>query len=257
VEGGLMIPVGFEETLQLDAYVAWANRSKAPQLGTELEEQIADLWGQPVRVRTEGHLTYPPPNAGMALGIFLNVPITAMLAIGITLVPNLLFEEKQTKTMDALLVSPSSIGQVVSGKALAGLFYMLVAGGVVLAINWEGIVHWTPAVLFVISTGLFVTALGLVLGSLFERQQEVTGWTTLLILTFTGAMFVQMMDLQIPPFWRNVLPWVPSVALIDVLQLAFVQSVPWARVWANLGSVLGLSVLLYAVVVWKVRRSDR
>ena len=262
VEVGLAIPAGFDEALageapELDGYVAWANRSKAHRLRTELERQITELWDGPVRVQTEGHLTYPPSDAGMALGIFLNMPVTMIFTLGTILVPNLLFEEKQTKTMEALLVSPSSIGQVVMGKALAGLFYILVAGGVVLAINWAGIVHWTLAILFVIGIGLFATAVGLVLGSVFARQLEVTGWTTLLIVVFTGAMFINMMDVRIPAFWQTILPWVPSVALVDVLRFAFLERVPWAQVWANLGSVLGISALLYAIVVWKVRRSDR
>ena len=61
-----------------------------------------------------------------------------ILMMGIFLVPSLLFEEKETKTMQALLVSPASIGQVVVGKALAGAFYILVTAVMMFAISWAG-----------------------------------------------------------------------------------------------------------------------
>jgi ABC-2 type transport system permease protein len=62
--------------------------------------------------------------------------VTIMLTMGILLVPTLMLEEKQTRTMDALLVSPASISQVVIGKAIAGFFYILVTAAIVYLIYW-------------------------------------------------------------------------------------------------------------------------
>ena len=44
--------------------------------------------------------------------------VSLIMIMGLMLVPSLLLEEKQTKTMDALLISPANIAQVVIGKAL-------------------------------------------------------------------------------------------------------------------------------------------
>jgi len=177
--------------------------------------------------------------------------------MGIQLVPTLLFEEKQTKTMEALVVSPASISQVVVGKALAGLFYVLVAASVVFAINWAGVVHWDVVLLFVLGIGVFSVGVGLVLGSFFERQQDMVGLTMLLIVVFIGALFANMLGMDIPMVVQAMLPWVPSVALAEIIRFVFLEAVPWGQVLANLGNVLAISTLLYAVVVWKVRRSDR
>ena len=54
-----------------------------------------------------------------------------------------------------------------------------------------------------------------------------------------------------------MIPWVPCVALVDVLRFSFLERAPWGEVWANLGRVAGVSLVLYAVVVYRVRRSDR
>lgn len=262
LELGLVVPADFDQVLrsggqpELDGYVTWANRIRAPELKADFEQQITGLLGQQVRINIEGNIVYPPPDSGLLSGMLTSTAVTLIIFMGITLVPNLLFEEKQTKTMEALLVSPASIGQVVMGKALAGLFYVLVTSGVVFAVNWAGVVHWGVAILFVIDIGLFAAAMGLVLGSFFERQQDVAGLTGLLIVVFTGSMFVDMRGLEMPEFAQALISWVPSVVLGEVFRFAFSGGVVWAQVWTNLGVVLGISLLLYAIVVWKVRRSD-
>jgi len=226
-------------------------------LKSNFEEQIEEMVGQPARINVKGNIVYPPSDAGLWLLMTTVTPVIVILMMGIQLVPTLLFEEKRTKTMDALLVSPASISQVVVGKALAGLFYVMVAASVVFAINWAGVVHWEVVLLFVLGIGIFSVGVGLVLGSFFERQQDVVGLMMLLIVVFIGALFVNMLGMDIPAVVRAVLPWVPSVALAEIIQFVFLETVPWGQVLANLGSVLAISTLLYAVVVWKVRRSDR
>lgn len=263
VEFGLAVPDDFDQVLEaggqpeLDGYVAWANRMKASQLKTGFEEQIEEIVGQPVRINVEGNIVYPPSDAGLWLLMVTITPVIVILMMGIQLVPTLLFEEKQTKTMEALLVSPASISQVVVGKALAGLFYVMVAASVVFAINWAGVVHWEVVLLFVLGIGVFSVGVGLVLGSFFERQQDVVGLTMLLIVVFIGALFVNMLDMNIPAIVQVMLPWVPSVALAEIIRFVFLENVPWGEILAKLGSVIAISNLLYAVVVWKVRRSDR
>jgi len=263
VEFGVAIPPDFNQNLEtgevaeLEGYLVWANRGKGDRLKSDFEEQFADLVGQPVRINIEGNLIYPPSNSTLFLSILTWTSVIVILSMGLNLVPHLLFEEKLTKTLDALLVSPAGAGQVVAGKALAGLFYILVTAGVVFAVNWAGVVHWEIAALFAIVSGLFCVALGLVLGSFYERQQEIVGLTMILLVVLVGALFINGMDLEIPAVIQAIIPWVPSVALSDILQLSYLESAPLDQLWQSLGSLVGFSILLYALVIWKVRRSDR
>jgi ABC-2 type transport system permease protein len=263
VEFGLAIPDDLDQILEaggkleLDGYVAWANRMNAPQMKADFEEQIEELAGQPVYINIEGNTVYPPPDSGLWLLMVTITPVIVILMMGIQLVPTLLFEEKQTKTMEALLVSPARISQVVVGKALAGLFYVIVAAIVVFAINWTGVVHWEMVPLFVLGIGVFSVGVGLLLGSFFERQQDVVGLTMLLMVIFIGALFVKMLGMDVPVIVQSILPWVPSVALAEIIRFVFLENIPWEDVLVKLGSVMAISALLYAVVVWKVRRSDR
>lgn len=263
VEFGLAIPDDLDQALEaggqpeVDGYVAWANRREASQLKTDFEEQFEEMLGQPVHINIEGNTVYPPSDSGLWLLLVTITPVIVIFIMGISLVPALLFEEKQTKTMEALLVSPASISQVVMGKALAGFFYVIVAAGVVFAINWSGVVHWEMALLFMLGIGIFSVAVGLLLGSFFERQQDVVGLTMLIIVVFTGTLFVDMLELNIPTAIQTVLPWIPSVALAEILRFVFLENILWEEALLKFGSVLAISAVLLAVVIFKVQRSDR
>ncbi len=262
VEIGIVIPADFDQRMrngdnQLVGYVAWANRTKATKLEAEFAERFSILLDEPVQVEIAGNYVYPTQDSTLLLGILTWSTVIVILMMGIALVPHLLFEEKRTKTMDALLVSPANAGQVVAAKALAGVFYMLVAAGVVFALNWVAVVHWGAALVFALSGTVFCVALGLVLGSFYDRQEEITGLVMVLTVLFAGAMFADGMLLNIPAAVAVILPWVPSVVLADILTLAYLEHVTWAQILPGLGGLLVLSMLLYGAVIWKIRRSDR
>jgi ABC-2 type transport system permease protein len=262
-ELGLVVPADFNQVLEtggkpeIAGYIAWANRIKASQLVSDTEDQLSELMDQPVSINTTGNIVYPPPNLGLLLGMVTITIVLVLFMMGINLVPTLLFEEKRTKTMEALLVSPASIGQVVIGKALAGFFYIIVTAAVVFAIYGSGVVHWEVAALFVIDMGIIAVAVGLVLGSFFESQQEVTGWMMLLMVVVVGSLFIKLLGVEIPSFLLDIISWLPSVTMAEVFSYSFVENIPWTQIWPYLGSVLGISVPLYILVAWKISRLDR
>jgi len=262
-EVGLVVPGDFDQVLEaggelkLEGYINWANRKKASRLQDSFEVQISDLMGVDVQIELGERLVYPVLLSSLTLGIMTTSSISVVIMMGILLVPNLIFDEKQTKTMDALLVSPANIGQVVLGKVLAGWFYMLVTAGVVFLVNSTGVVHWGWVILFTFCSGLFSIAVGLVLGSFFESQQEVTGWTGAIIVLLLGAILAGMMDLQIPALIRSIIPWVPSVTLSELFRASFSGSPVIPKIGEKLASLFGITLLLYGVVVWKLRRAGQ
>ena len=218
---------------------------------------LSQSLGQPVIIQVEGNIVYPPTEGVLFLSLATMNSVLMILTMGIFLVPSLLIEEKETKTMQALLVSPASIGQVVVGKALAGSFYILVTAVMIFAISWAEVIHWEMAILFVIGGGFFSVSVGLVLGSFFEKQQDMVGWMIALLLLLVGAILVKMLGIELPGLVERILPWVPSVALAEICRAVFSEAVPATRVLTNLGIILVVSLPLYALVIWKVRRSDR
>lgn len=262
---GLAVPADMDarleagEPVELDGYLAhWLDPAEASEARVFFQERLTQLAGQTVRINVEGHAVYPSPDSGGQASMITMSLVTAVLAICGAIVPFLMIEEKETHTLDALLVSPASIGQVVTGKALAGLFYGLTVAGVVLAFNLRMVVHWEVAVLATVCGSLFAVAIGLLLGSLFDNPGSMN-------LCFGGVLLILIMPvfltgalgLNAPQAVRAILPWVPSVLWADVVRATFAQSVPWGQVGLNLGVVSGWVVLLLALVAWRVRRSDR
>jgi ABC-type Na+ efflux pump permease subunit len=262
-EVGLVVPETFDQALQageelkLEGYLNWMNRNKASNLFSGIEGKISELLDESVTIELVDHFVYPELTSSLSLGIMTTSSLTVVIMMGILLVPNLLFDEKQTKTMDALLVSPANINQVVLGKVLAGWFYMILTVGVVFLVNWSGVVHWGFAILFTVCSGLFSIALGLVLGSFFESQQEVTGWTAAILVILLGAVLMGMTGLEMPSWIQSVLSWVPSVTLSDILRASFSGNPSIPQLGEKLASLFGITAVLYGVVVWKIRRSDR
>jgi ABC-2 type transport system permease protein len=259
---GLRIPADFDQLLvaekqvEFQGYVCWSKRYQVSEWQPKLEEMLSQALALPVTIRIEGNIAYPPSSGVLSLSLATINSVLMILMMGIFLVPSLLFEEKETKTMQALLVSPASIGQVVIGKALAGSFYILVAAVMMFTISWADVIHWDMVMLFVIAGGVFSVAVGLVLGSFYEKQQDMVGWMTALLLLLVGAIVVKMLGVELPALVENILPWVPSVALAEICRTAFSDTVPVTRILPDMWIVLSVSLPLYALVIWKVRRSD-
>lgn len=262
-ELGIAIPVEFDQILESDdqpeisGYISWANRTKAPILKSEIETALQELTGSSVIVEIEGNIISPPPEIGLFGGLITVFAVTIILLIGITLVPNLVLEEKQTRTMEALLTSPASIRQVVVGKAFAGFFYILVTAAIVYIIYWTGVVHWDLTLLFVLASCLFSVAVGLTFGLVFSSQQEMTGWLSLTLLVITGSMFVVLIGLEMPEFIATLINILPSVALAKIFWASFSIQAEINQVWMNMTIVVIFSVILYGFIVWKVHQLDR
>jgi ABC-type multidrug transport system permease subunit len=260
---GVVVPADFDAELssgqapQVDGYVTWAKRAKARELKADFEQQAGELLGRPVRIDIGGHVVYPTPDSPGVLGMFAGTLVMMIFIVGGFVVPHLAIEEKRTRTMDALLISPVGIGQVVVGKALAGLFYCLVAGGAAVALQWAAFAHWGLVISVVVLGSLFVVALGLLMGNLFEDAQQMGFWMAIPMLVLFSAMFVPDLGLEMPSFLSALLYWLPTTAMMRVFRLSFTGGATMARALPDLGAVLGFALVLYGVVIWQVRRMDR
>ena len=257
---GLVVPADFEESLAsgeeavLTGYVLWRFRGKVAELEMQLTAKFSELLGQPVRVEIGDNIVIPSPNIETTN---TNMHILfAVFFMAISLVPYLMMEEKQTKTMDALLVSPASAGLVVMGKAIAGLFYVLISGGVFFALNWIYITNWGLALLAFLCTALFSIGLSLLIGSFVKSPQQMSFWMLpIMFLLVVPAFFSQEPNLAAK--LKGVIGWLPTSALVEIFQFAMSSSTPMDQFIMDIAVILGSTALIFTILVWKVRRADR
>jgi len=262
---GLVIPAGFDQTLagggplELDGYVQhWVSTRAAETLKTQVEQEIAALAGQAVRINLEGHRLYPlldslGPHSWAALAIVL-----MLMALGLGLTPQLMFEEKRTHTLDALLTSPARSGHVVAGKAIAGLVYCLIGAVAIFAVNATLIVQWGFAILAAVLGALLAVAIGLLFGVALQTIQSLRMWTIAVpVPLFVLPVPLSFMAMDLPSSVNATVRWFPSVGLSRLFIMSMTNSAPFAEWGIDIALVFGAAAAILAVVAWRIRRSDQ
>jgi ABC-2 type transport system permease protein len=259
-ELGLAIPAGFDsgEGAVLQGYVLyWVDEDDAIALKRLVEEEISRLLGRPVSIQLEGNVVYmQPDSSGLGLPASMGM-VFVILMIGVSLVPNLILEEKQGKTMDALLVSPAGPIHVTLAKAIAGLFYAAVTVGVALAVNYRLITHWWLTTCVAFCGALFAVAVGLLLGSLIETRQQLMLWAWMVIIPLFLPMMLSVLGDLLPAWLHAIFRWIPSVALFKALRVSFSNQASFGLYGPPLALILACAAALLAVVAWRVRWLDR
>jgi ABC-2 type transport system permease protein len=262
---GLVIPADFDtrlaagDPITLEGYAAhWTKAKDVAELQAAFEKKISDIANQEVAIDTATPRLYPAPDAaGHTVMVTLSFVISTVL-ITIVLVPYLMIDEKETHTLDALLVSPASIGQVTAGKAIAGALYGLVGGTVALVISYSMIAHWWVALLTVVCGTAFAVAVGLLMGSLFDNPQNMGVWMGVVMMLLLVPAFADMMSSENwPVILQTVLLHLPTALMSNLFRVSFAEVVPLGPALGKLGLILAWSVPFYAAVVWRIRRSDR
>ena len=259
---GLVLPVDFSQTLDSDniptirGYIFWVDRKKETDLELKYSQAFTEILNQPVEVVIDENIVIPQVNTDGMQTNAAYLLVYFIFTTALTLIPHLMLEEKQTRTLDALLTSPSSPGQVVLGKGLAGLFYILVIGGLGIGLFSAYIVHWGLALAAFLGYAFFAVGLGLAVGSLIKSTKQLGLWTVVLILLLVIPPLFYM-ESNLKAGIRMFLTYFPTSALASLFRFACSTGVSLAQLLPNLGIVVVSISVVFGMVIWKVRRSDR
>lgn len=259
---GLVLPEGFDQKLAfggtpiLNGYIFWADRMKVTKLEEKYSQAFSEIFGQPVQVVIGHNIVIPGADEDGMQTTVTYLMIYFVFSIALLLIPFLMVEEKQTKTLEALLTSPVSPGEIVLGKALAGFFYILVTGGLAMVLYSAFIVNWAIALAATLGFALLAIGLGLAVGSLITSMKQSGIWMVVLII-FIVVPPLFYMESNLKPGIRTVLTWFPSSALASLFRFACSTGVTLAQIWPNLAVTLASITAVFALVIWKVRCTGR
>ncbi len=244
--------------ITVDGYLMyWVSPAQRAAVKTLVEAELSAQLGQPVTLNLTGHDVYFNADTfffvfGATIALLF---ITVM--IGISVVPHLMVEEKQTKTLDALLVSPASTWHLVAGKAIAGLFYGLLGSAVVLLVFRYLIVQWPLAILTAVLATLLMVALGLLLGSIVQARAQLQLVAWFVVIPLLIPVILVALEGLVPTGAIAVMNWFPTVLVAQMFRLALTPNASFAHYGAALAVTLAATLLLLALVVWALRRQDR
>jgi ABC-type Na+ efflux pump permease subunit len=186
--------------------------------------------------------------------------VMSLVTAGVYVVPALLVEEKQSRTLNAVLTTPAGYGELVLAKAGVGLIYSLLSSGLILALN-EGMGNNVGLVIGAVFLGaLVLVGLGLLLGGLFDDMSALNTWGTvaMLVLMLPGALH----GLLVSGLFRlSVLQWglrpLPTYHVLEAVYAALSDQIVPERITLNLALLAGMAISLFCLVVVRLRRRAR
>jgi ABC-2 type transport system permease protein len=182
------------------------------------------------------------------------LPLVVLMAVflgGVFLPATSVIEEKEKKTLEALVVTPVSVGEFFTAKGVFGFVLSLLMGVVILLINQ--VFGTEPALLvMVLALGAIMAAeLGLLCGALLRDVTTLFAvWKTAGILIF-GPAFIYMIP-QIPQWVGRIFP--TYYLLQPVIEISQFGG-GWADVATNVFILAGLDLLLAAVIMLVLKRT--
>ncbi len=262
---GLILPKDFsakvsvKENKTIEAYLPhWTKPEEADQLVQHFENKISSLVDSPIVITIVDDQVHPDENTRGTQVLFILQMINAIMTMTLILVPQLMITEKETHTLDALLVSPASLSDLVIGKGLTGFFYATIAVLIVVPMNLKIIAHW-PLMLFSIFSGInFAVLTGLLIGLLFGNNQQATMvmWIGG-IIAIAPAFIKLILTVSLPPILEAVVNWLPSGQLANLLQMSLMKSVDNRTALLGLGSIWIFNIIFFGLNLWQIRKQTK
>ena len=255
---GLVIPGNIDELddqiersapIMLDSYIAhWQDKEVISEWIVTVEEEFRNTGYESVAISSEQNLLYPGQGAAGQPMITLFVIVIAIVTIGASLVPILFIEEKETHTLDVLMVSPANKWQVAAGKLVVGLFYGALAAIIVLLFNNYIFVNWGVAILASLTGIFFAGAIGVLLGVLSDNHTSAGLWGGLGILLILSTSFLRIFQVSnLPPVIQSISEWLPGTSMINLFNAAIVEDVSIQFLLTNAAVLIFIGLLMYII----------
>ncbi len=258
VDVGMVLPVDFDssvmqgEETELTTYIWGESLAKNRIiLGATIANLVRELTGQeaPVEIKTVilGDEVSIPWNDRL-------LPFIVLMAVflgGLLLPAASVIGEKEKKTLEALVITPASVGDVFMAKGLMGIILSLFMGIVILILNQAFGAEPVLLILVLVLGTIMAAELGLLCGALMKDITTLFAvWKLGGILLF-GPAIIYMFP-QIPQWIGRLFPtYYLLQPIIEISQ----RGGGWPSIATNVLILVGLDLLLIGVVVLVLRRT--
>jgi ABC-type transport system involved in cytochrome c biogenesis permease component len=235
-------------------YPFWMKPDQLTALKATVEDDLTMLLDSPVSIDTTGHPVYPLMDAYAYGKTFVATAglLIGMIIMGLTMAPQLIQEEKQAHTLQAVLVSPATFSQFIIGKTIAVCFYTLLTTAISLVFVGRLVLNW-PVMLLALALAMPAVILpGILFGTLVETKQQYAIWLWVLIIPTLLPLFLSIIRI-LPPGWMQVVDWWPTVALSRLIRAGLTYQAPLASYGREALYILALVLVFFGLTVWTIR----
>lgn len=135
----------------------------------------------------------------------------AQVMVGIMIIAPGFIEEKEQKTLDALMISPLSLSEVIIAKSTTILLFSVVSQLFVYSLNAGISLDLLVVSPMMIIGGILFIQVGLVIGLLMNSSKTAAAVSSIVmvVLFMTGSFYQEL------PEWNLILQFFPSVVVVE------------------------------------------
>jgi ABC-2 type transport system permease protein len=258
LDAGLVLPPGFDTAVRdgerppLPLFVGGeSTASNRILLAVTTLDLIRGLDDEPAPVTVE---VIELGEAGVAFELRM-LPLIVMMTVAIAggMLPAAgLVEEKEKGTLQAVLVTPTTMPEVLLAKGALGWLLAVVAGTITLAINGVLTTAPTATLLGIALGGVMMAQIGLMLGAWAPDTNTLfAAWKLgAMVLIFPVVVYI----------WPDLPTWIarigPTYYFLQPVWAASVEGAGLSEVWGELAIAAGICVVLVPVTAAAGRRLE-
>ena len=257
VDIGIVLPSGFDssvmqgERIEITAYVWGESLAKNRTIiGVTIADLVRELTGQEAPIEMESITLGDGESIPWNDRLLPFIVLMAVFLGGLMLPATSVVNEKEKNTLEALVITPTTIGDVFLSKGILGFILSLFMGILILVLNQA--FGTEPLLLtMVLALGaIMAVELGMILGALVKEFTTLFAvWKFGGILLF-APVFVYLFP-QIPEWIGRIFP---TYYLIQPIVELSQQGGSWPDIAINVFILIGLDLILIAVVMLTLRR---
>ncbi len=167
------------------------------------------------------------------------------------------FSTKFMRSIEELMVSPTSDWVIVWGYTLGGALRGLIVGSLVFLISFIFVqpqIHNILFILvFVLLTSIVFSLGGLLNGIFAKKFDDISLIPTFVItpLTYFGGVFYSIE--RLPEFWEKLSRFNPILYMVDGFRYGF-YGIADVNVWVSMGLLIILTLILIIMNLWFLER---
>ena len=236
-------------------YPNWMKPYQKVSIKTSAERTLERCWGIPVEIAAGGNIVYPIMDNNTYGKIFIATAglLLQLTVMGLSMGPQIIVEEKEARTLQAVVVSPANLGHFILGKTLAVLFYTILTTTIGLIFVGSLIIHWGLALAALVIGMLTVVTPGILLGVLIQNKQQITIWMWVIFLPTMLPIFFSIVR-ELPAPLMKIIDWWPTVALARMLRAGFTLNPPTNTYSIEMIYLVFLSLLFFLITLLVIRR---
>jgi len=258
VDMGIVLPAGFDdavvqgEAAEITAYVWGESLAKNRTiLSVTLADLIRELAGQEVSVEIETVALGDEVSTPWSDRLLPFIVLMAVLMGGIMLPATSIISEKQNRTLQAVVVTPTTLADVFVAKALLGITLSLCMGILMLVINQAFGTQPLLLVLVLVLGSIMHAEIGLVLASVLKDTNSLFAMLKFFGILLYAPVLIYLFP-QIPQWIGRIFPTYYIVQpIIDISQ----RGGGWPEISANVFILIGLDIALAGVVMFIARKA--